>query len=156
MPGEQNCRLRPQRTKSAAYRLLALIRCYLKFISAIETPEVGVAKLQRLAETQQQDNHRHKGFNLLTEEDASLFRSLLSGEFVIRGFSNQALRAQLTDKNVGQITRLLKLLRVRGLIKRVAKRYRYYLTDFGYQVAALALNLRELVIIPELAHGLTP
>ena len=139
-----------------AETLQAVNRRYLKFISAIETPEVGRAKLHRLAETQEQDNHRHKGFNLLTEEDAALFRLLLSGEFVIHGFSNQALRAHLADKTVGQITRLLKRLRVHGLIKRVAKRYRYYLTDFGYQVAALALKLREMVIIPELAHGLTP
>lgn len=93
------------------------------------------------AETQEQDNHRHKGFSLLTEEDAALFGLLLCGEFVIHGFSNQALRAQLTAKNPGQITRLLKRLRVHDLIKRPAKRYRYYLTDFGYQVAALALKL---------------
>ena len=139
-----------------AETLHAVNRRYLKFVSAIDTPEAGVAKLQRLAETQQQDNHRHKGFNLFTEADASLFRLLLSGEFVIQGFSNPALRAHLTDKNAGQITRLLKRLRVHGLIKRVAKRYRYYLTDFGYQVAALALKLREMVIIPELAHGLQP
>ena len=65
-----------------AETLQAVNRRYLKFISAIETSEVGVAKLQRLAETQEQDNHRHKGFNLLTEEDAALFRLLLSGEFV--------------------------------------------------------------------------
>jgi hypothetical protein len=139
-----------------AETLQAVNRRYLKFIFAIETPEVGMAKLQRLAETQQQDNHRHKGFNLLTQEDAALFRLLLSGEFVIHGFSNQALRAQLTDKTVGQVTRLLKRLRVHGLIKRVAKCYRYYLTDFGYQVAALALKLREMVIIPELARDPQP
>jgi hypothetical protein len=139
-----------------AETLQAVNRRYLKFISAIETPEAGIAKLQRLAETQQQDNHRHKGFNLLTEQDASLFRLLLSGEFVIRGFSNQVLRTHLPNQNSGQITRLLKRLRVHGLIKRVAKSYRYYLTDFGYQVAALALKLREMVIIPELAHGRQP
>ena len=139
-----------------AETLQAVNRRYLKFISAMETPEVGVAKLQRLAETQEQDHHRHKGFNLLTEEDAALFRLLLSGEFVIHGFSNRALRAHLTDKTVGQITRLLKRLRVHGLIKRVAKCYRYYLTDFGCQVAALALKLREMVIIPELARAPQP
>ena len=139
-----------------AETLQAVNRRYLKYISAIETPEVGVAKLQHLAETIQQDNHRHKGFNLFAEADASLFRVLLSGEFVIQGFSNQTLRAHLTDKNAGQITRLLKRLRVHGLIKRVAKRYRYYLTDFGCQAAALALKLREMVIIPDLAQGLQP
>lgn len=136
-----------------AETLQAVNRRYLKFISAIETPEAGVDKLHQLTETQQDDNHRYKGFNLLSEEDSSLFRLLLSGEFVISGFSNKALRTLLPHKNSGQVTRLLKRLRVHGLVKRVGKRYRYYLTDFGCQVATLALKVRELVIIPALAHG---
>ena len=127
---------------------------YLKYISAFETPEAGVHKLQRLAETVHDDYHRYKGFNLLSEEDASLFRLLLSGEFVIYGFSNKALRTRLGNKTSAQIKRLLKRLRKHGLIKRVSHCYRYYLTDFGRQAAALALKLRTLVIIPTLASPL--
>jgi hypothetical protein len=135
-----------------AETLQAVNHRYLKFISDIETSEAGVDKLQRLTETQHDDhNHRYKGFNLLSEEDASLFCLLLRGEFVGCGFSNQALRQHLTHKNPGQITRLLKRLRIHGLIKRVAKHYRYYLTDFGRQAATLTLKLRELVVIPDLA-----
>jgi hypothetical protein len=138
-----------------AETLQAVNKRYLKFLSDIDTPDAGVEKLQRLTQTRHDDNdRRYKGFNLLTEEDASLFRLLLDGQFVIQGFSNKALRQHLTDKNSGQITRLLKRLRVHGLIKRVGKRYRYYLTDFGRQVAALVLKLRELVIIPDLAFNL--
>lgn len=137
-----------------AETLRAVNQRYLKFISAIETPEAGVQKLHQLTETKHDDNHRYKGFNLLSEEDSSLFRLLLSGQFVISGFSNHDLRTQLTDKNSGQITRLLKRLRMHGLIKRAGKRYRYYLTDFGCQVSTLALKLREIVIIPTLARDL--
>ena len=89
-----------------------------------------------------------------SEEDSSLFRLLLQGEMVIQGVSNKLLRQRLPDKTSGQITGLLKRLRIHGLIKRVGKRYRYYLTDFGRQVATLALKLREMVVIPALAHGL--
>ena len=42
---------------------------YLKFISSIATPQVGVEQLHRLAETRTEDQHRHKGFNLFSEED---------------------------------------------------------------------------------------
>ena len=131
--------------------LLAANRRYLLFISQIETPEVGVAKLHRLAETIEQNNHRYKGFNLLAEEDSSLLRLLLRGEFAISGFTNKCLRQHLSDKNSGQITRLLKRLRVHGLIKKVGKRYKYYLTNFGRQAAVMALKLQRMVIIPELA-----
>lgn len=136
-----------------AETLQAVNKRYLKFISQMETPDGGVGKLHRLTETQHDDQgRRYKGFNLLAEEDASLFRLLLQGEMVIQGVSNKLLRQHLSDKNSGQITRLLKRLRVHGLIKRVGKRYRYYLTDFGRQAAALALKLREMVIIPALAN----
>ena len=124
---------------------------YLKFVSDIDTPEVGVEKLHRLAETKEINHHRHKGFNLFSSEDASLFRTLLRGEFFISGFTNKVLRQLLPNMNSGQVTRLLKRLRVHGLIKKVGRRYKYYLTDFGRQVAVMALKLREMVVIPALA-----
>ena len=135
--------------------LQAVNKRYLKFLSDIETPDVGVDKLNNLSETQHDDNgRRYKGFNLLAEEDASFFRLLISGDFLISGFSNKDLRLCLSDKNAGQITRLLRRLREHGLIKRVSRRYRYYLTEFGRQVTLLALKLRELIIIPSLAFDL--
>ena len=137
-----------------AETLQAVNKRYLKFISEMETPDGGVDKLHRLTETQLDDHgRRYKGFNLLAEEDTSLFRLLLQGEMLIQGVSNKRLRHHLPNKNSGQITRLLKRLRIHGLLKRAGKRYRYYLTDFGRQVAALALKLREMVIIPALAHS---
>jgi hypothetical protein len=132
--------------------LQAVNKRYLKFLSDIETPEVGVDKLHRLTETRHDTKgRRYKGFNLLSEEDSSFFRLLVSGEFVIAGFSNKALRQRMPEKNAGQITRLLRRLREHGLIKRVRKHYRYYLTSFGQQVVMMALKLREMVIIPSLA-----
>ena len=125
---------------------------YLKFISTIDTPEVGTKKLQRLAETKEVNNHRHKGFNLFAEEDASLFRTLLRGEFFISGFANKDLLKLLSGRTSEQITRLLKRLRVHGLIKKVGRTYKYYLTKFGIQVVAMALKLRKIVVIPELAR----
>jgi len=127
---------------------------YLKFISSISTPQVGVEKLHQLAETKTENQHRHKGFNLFSEEDTCLFRSLLQGEFFISGFTNKQLRTQyLSDKSASQVTRLLKRLRVHGVIKKVGKRYKYYLTDFGRETAAMALKLRDMVIIPTLAYS---
>ena len=127
---------------------------YLKFISSIATPEVGVEQLHRLAETKTQDQHRHKGFNLFSEEDTCLFRTLLQGEFFISGFTNKQLRTQyLSHKSTSQVTRLLKRLRVHGVIKKVGNRYKYYLTDFGRQTTAMALKLREMVVIPTLAYA---
>lgn len=134
--------------------LFAANQRYLKFISAIATPQVGVEKLHKLAETKTENQHRHKGFNLFSEEDTCLFRTLLQGEFFISGFTNKQLRNEyLSDKSASQVTRLLKRLRVHGVIKKVGNHYKYYLTDFGRQTAAMALKLREMVVIPTLAFA---
>jgi hypothetical protein len=131
--------------------LLAANQRYLKFISAIETPHVGVEKLHQLAETKVENDHRFKGFNLFSEEDSCFFSALLSGEFCISGFTNRNLRTIFPHKNSGQMTRLLNRLHAHGLIKKVSKRYKYYLTDFGRQVVTMALKLRSMVVIPQLA-----
>jgi hypothetical protein len=134
--------------------LHAATQRYLAFLSDIETPELGVQALNQLTQTQVQDQHRYKGFTLLSEEDASLFRLLLHGEFTISGFTNKALRLSLPGQTSAQVSRLLKRLRVHKLIKKVGLRYKYYLTDFGRQLATLVLKLRELHIIPALAQPL--
>jgi len=131
--------------------LLAANQRYSKFISASATPEVGVEKLHHLAESKTENNHRYKGFNLFSEEDTCTFRTLLQGEFAISGFTNKQLRLSLELLSASQTTRLIARLRVHGMIKKVARCYKYYLTDLGRQWAAMALKLREMVVIPNLA-----
>jgi hypothetical protein len=89
--------------------LAAATMRYLQFISHIETPEIGVDKLSRLTQTQHDHDHRYKGFNLLSPQDAQLFRILVRGEFMINGFYNSNLRT-LLNKTTGQVSRLLKRL----------------------------------------------
>jgi hypothetical protein len=96
--------------------LLTLLRAanhrYLAFVSLIETPEAGVTTLQRITESRTDNSHVYKGFNPLADDDATLFRVLLRGEFCISGMSSRLLRRILVNKTAGQITRLLKRLRV--------------------------------------------
>ena len=145
--------------KKTLYSLPALARQlhaanqrYLEFLSAIATPEVGVARLKRVTETQVEKEHRYKGFNLLAETDAAVLRLLLRGEFAISGLTARALRTLLPEKTRGQISRLLKRLRVHGLIKKIGRHYKYYLTNLGREVATTTLKLRELYVIPALAY----
>lgn len=134
--------------------LMAANHRYLEFISQIDTPELGVKTLRNLTQSKVENNHSYKGFNLLAEEDASLLRLLLRGEFLISGLTTIAVRKLLSNKTPGQVSRLLKRLRVHGLIKKVGRHYKYYLTHIGRQVATMSLKLRELYVIPTLAHSL--
>lgn len=136
-----------------AEQLHAATRRYLEFLSAVATPEVGVERLDRLTETRVENEHRYKGFNLLAEADAAVLRLLLRGEFTISGLTARAVHKLLPEKTTGQISRLLKRLRVHGLLRKIGRRFKYYLTDLGREVATLALKLRELYVIPALAHS---
>jgi hypothetical protein len=47
---------------------------------------------------------------------------------------------------------MLKHLRVHDAIQKAGKRYKYYLTCFGRQTAAMGMKLREMVVIPTSAY----
>ena len=51
------------------------------------------------------------------------------------------------------MSRLLKRLRLHGLIRKVGRTCKCYLTQFGKQVITAGLKLRELVVIPQLAFA---
>lgn len=155
--GEEDIRWAPMRKSIYSLAplrelLAAANQRYLAFISAFDLPIGGCENLSRLAHTQTENQHTYKGFNFFAQEDALILRLLLRGEFVAYGLTSHDLRILLPEKSSGQVSRLLKRLRVHGLIKKVAHRYKYYLTDLGRQAASLALKLRELQAIPSLAQ----
>jgi len=131
--------------------LEAANRRYLEFLSAIEDPRNGRDKLDKLSQPIEQEGRSYPGFNFFHSDDDSLFRTIARGEFNVSGLQNKTLRRFLPDKTSGQMSRLLKRLRLHGLIKRVSRTYKYYLTQFGKNVITTGFKLRELVIIPQLA-----
>jgi len=133
--------------------LVAANRRYLEFLSAIDDPSEGARKLRKLSQTVHQNTRSYRGFNFFHQQDELLFEVISRGEFNISGFQNKRLRALLPQFNSSQISRLLKRLRSHGLIRKAGRCYKYYLTELGRQVIALGLKLKNLVIIPELAHA---
>ena len=131
--------------------LEAANRRYLEFLSAIEDPRNGRENLDKLSQPVQKQGRSYPGFNLFNTDDENLLRVIARGEFNITGMQNKMLRRFLPDKNSGQVSRLLKRLRVHGLIKKVGHTYKYYLTHFVKAVITTGLKLRQLVIIPQLA-----
>ncbi len=134
--------------------LLAANRRYLAFLSDLDDPAAGVQQVEQLAEPVRQDQRSYRGFNLFSADHLALFTALARGEWAISGFRNAALRRILPDQTGPQLSRLLKRLHLPGLIKKVGRTYKYYLTDTGRRVALTALKLRALVVIPSLAAPL--
>ena len=144
--------------KKSIYSLPALAaacqaanRRYLEFLSALEDPRAGVDKLEKISQTVSHYDRSYPGFNLFDEQDQLLLQALARGEYNIRGLQNRSWRPHLPGKNSGQVSRLLKRLRVHGLLKKVGRTYRYYLTQLGKEIIITGLKLKELFLIPQLA-----
>jgi hypothetical protein len=131
--------------------LLASNRRYLEFISALDDDKAGTDRLNKISQPVEENDRNYRGFNFFDPRDEELFESLGSGEFNISGFQNKDLRRRLRARTSGQISRTMKRLRVHGLIKKVGRTYKYYVTAVGKQVIALGLKLKELYIIPALS-----
>jgi len=132
--------------------LAAANRRYLEFISAIDDPSAGIRYLNKICKTVIDNDRRFRGFNFFDEEDQTLFETIARGEFNIAGFQNKHLRRHLTDKTGAQISRLLKRLRLHGLIKKIRNTYKYYLTRVGRHVLSAGLKLKEMFLVPELSY----
>jgi DNA-binding HxlR family transcriptional regulator len=65
--------------------------------------------------------------------------------------SDRLLAPLLEKISPATLSRQIRRLRYLGLIKRVAKTYRYYLTCAGRAVIAAASNITEYAVIPALA-----
>jgi len=130
--------------------LRAATHRYLEFLAAIEDPAPGLRALEKIAAPVREGERSYRGFNLFHGDDLNLFLALLRGEWTLSGFQARQLRARLPEGPGGRLSRSLKRLRTHGLIKKIGRRYKYYLTTLGRTVAMAALKLRQLVIIPAL------
>jgi hypothetical protein len=126
---------------------------YIDFLSTIDDPTPGIKALSKISESVEERDHRYRGFNFFDDDDQMLFEILCRGEFFIHGFRNRSLRDHLKRFRSSQISRLLKRLRLHGIIKKVGKTYKYYLTELGRHVAIAGLTLKNLFLIPEFASA---
>jgi hypothetical protein len=124
---------------------------YLEFISAIDDPSQGIRNLNKISRTIFDNQRAYRGFNFFSDDDQAVFETIVRGEFNIAGFQKKHLHHHLPDKSGAQLSRILKRLRLHGLIKKVARTYKYYLTRFGHLALTAGLKLKQLFIIPELA-----
>jgi hypothetical protein len=130
--------------------LAASNRRYLEFISEIEDYSVGKNNLHNLSQRLEDKGRAYKGFNLFDKNDLAIIFLILRGEFKIYGFRSKDVKRFLPDRTSSQISRLFKRLWLHGLIRKIAKTYKYYLTDIGQQVLLLCLKVKQMIIIPEL------
>jgi len=120
---------------------------YLEFISAFDNKEVGRKRLEKVTSSKNDNNRNYKGFNFFSAVDVSFLLAILRGEFNIYGFRNKNLQ-KLLGLSGSKISRLIKRLRVHGLIKKATDSYKYYITKIGKETITIAQKIKELVLVP--------
>lgn len=131
--------------------LLAANNRYLEFISSFDNKEAGHKRLEKISSSKIEGNRRYKGFNFFDTKDLHILVTILRGEFNIRGFQNKDLQ-KLLGLSSAQISRLLKRLRIHGLIKKVANTYKYYVQKLGKEIIIMAEKIKELVLVPAFCY----
>lgn len=127
---------------------------YLQFLGELEDRGEGARRLDKITTpVTDGNNHRSRGFNLFCETDLQALLAVLHGEHNISGMTNKGLRKLLPHWKSGRISRLLKRLRLHGVIKKIGKTYKYYATATGRRLLIALLKIREHLIIPSLAHS---
>lgn len=126
---------------------------YLAAMAAAENPVPLKTLTAALARPVVREGRRARGLNLLGEADARLLAAVGDGKFLLHGFRNKDLREMLfaapadspreKRRRSAQITRQIRLLRLHGLIRKVAGTHRYLVTDEGRQVITALQVARE-------------
>jgi len=92
----------------------------------------------------------YAGFNPARPDHAQLFRAVLSGDHLLRGFYNAQIRQALWGQHLSadqrrrqarKVTRLLKRLHLRGLLAKIPPTRRWPVTALGQQVLGALVQL---------------
>ena len=130
-----------------------IIKRYLEFISSFDDPTNGIKKIDKVTEDVIENNRKFKGFNFFNKSDEEILLSIADGKYCVRGLANKDIRNRLISKTSNQVSRILKRLRLHGLIKKIRNSYRYHLTVLGKQVISAGLKFKNMSLIPELSKA---
>jgi hypothetical protein len=117
---------REGRMKLAGYMMRAPMS--LEKMSYDAATSSGQRDLARLSEPQREADRTIKGLNFFDRTEQRLLRALQRPEFNIHGVRRADLKPFMYNLSNSRLSRQLHRLRSLGLIKRVTRSYRYYLT----------------------------
>ena len=127
---------------------------YLDALAHVDDPTPAIGALDALSSrAATADGRTVRPFNPVARQERTLFEVLMSGEYVLHGFTNRELREHLVRvgfplaaaavKQSGQVTRLLRRLHIHHLIAKIPRSRRWRVSRNGRRVMAAAVKLRE-------------
>lgn len=125
---------------------------YADWLAHLTDHSIGRGELNRLSQPERDEHGRSfRGFNPFLQNDATFLQVVLRGEHAVGGITVRRLRKLLVKYKPAQISRILKRLRLHGLLRKIGRSYTYYVTTLGQRVLAACLHLKEQIFLPKLS-----
>lgn len=130
----------------------SITKRYIEALPEINTEEVPISEIEKMSSSITVKDKKYTGFNILSKDTLKLLSVISSGEYLINGFSNKNIRnkyfdVDITKKEINKLTRLLAKLKAHGIIKKVAKKNKYYLTANGRKITnSILLYTRKTLL----------
>ena len=117
----------------------SITKRYIEALPKINIDEVPITEINKISSSIEVNDRKYTGFNILEKDTLNLFSIISSGEYLINGFSNKLIREkyfskEITKKDINKLTRILSKLKAHGIIKKVARKNKYYLTINGRKI----------------------
>ena len=131
----------------------AIIKRYIDAMPEINLDNISIKDVEKISISKEINGRRYSAFNVLNKDTLLLFQIISSGEYLINGFNNKNVRSKYfsenseIEKNINKTTRLLAKLKAHGIIKKVARKNKYYLTNEGRKIISnlLVYTKREIL-----------
>jgi hypothetical protein len=129
---------------------LACNRRYLDALAVVDDPAPAYTELRQLTEPKVVDGRSYAGFNPARRDDVRLFKAVLDGDHIARGFRNGDIREPLFGRLLkptqqrrasAAVGRLLKRLHVRHLVAKIPRTRRWRVTEHGRHLLGRAAQL---------------
>jgi hypothetical protein len=132
----------------------AAVKRYSQWLASLVEHSAGRAEVARLGRAEHDEHGRsYRGFNPFLEEDSQILQTVLRGEYALGGLTARRLHSLCKGCSRGRIGRLLKRLRLHGLVRKIAHTHTYYLTALAHRVLTAILHLREQLFVQHLASA---
>lgn len=128
-------------------------RNYLNALSEEADPRPARESLNRLTAPVTRKKHRYGGFNPVKEQDISIFKTVMSGDFVPFGFQNRDVRRRFFgpdpargnhSRRSAATGRIFKKLEAHGLITKIPRSRRWRVTPDGRTLMAAAIRIYDV------------
>ena len=131
----------------------SITKRYLEAMPEITIDKVSVEDVTKISTSKEVNGRRYSAFNVLNAETLLLFQIISNGDFLINGFNNKNVRQRYfkenseSVQNINKITRIFSKLKAHGIIKKVSRKNKYYLTNEGRKLISnvLIYTKRELL-----------